>query len=122
MRDIVRTPAVSMNGDLRLAVVGVVDALPLSSGIASTAVRTVLIIRTPIEYCQPACSRRSKTFVFQNPESALRSLTPVAPARLTRAISSSQKRSIPLCVFADPFLRRTCSASLVSARVARIGW
>src|SRR3954454_11187728 len=67
----------------------------LSSGIASTAARTVLIIRTPIEYCQPACSRRSKTFVFQNPESALRSLAPVAPAPLTRAISSSQKRSIP---------------------------
>jgi len=26
---------------------------------------------TPIEYCQPIFSRYSKTFVFQNPESAL---------------------------------------------------
>src|SRR3954465_3225952 len=67
-----------------------------ASSIASTAARTVLIIRTPIEYCQPARSRRSKTLAFQNPESARSSLTPVAPARWTRAISSSQKRSIPL--------------------------
>ena len=36
--------------------------------------RTVLIIRTPIEYCQPAFSSRSNTFVFQNPESARSSL------------------------------------------------
>src|SRR4051794_6142146 len=55
---------------------------------------TVLIIHTPIEYSQPARSRRSKTFVFQNPESARSSLTPVAPARLTRD-RSSQKRNIP---------------------------
>jgi hypothetical protein len=34
-----------------------------SSSIA-TAALTVLIIRTPIEYCQPAFSRRWKTFVF----------------------------------------------------------
>jgi len=59
--------------------------------------------------------------VFQNPESARSSLTPVAPALSTRAISSSQKRTIPFCVFADPFRRRMCSASRVSARVARIG-
>jgi hypothetical protein len=32
------------------------------------------------------------------------------------------QRSIPFCVFADPFLRRMCSVSRVSARVARIGW
>ena len=48
-------------------------------------------------------------------------LTPVAPARSTRAISSSVNRSIPFCVFADPLRRRMCSASRVSARVARIG-
>jgi hypothetical protein len=42
-----------------------------------------LIIRTPIEYCQPAFSRRSKTFVFQKPESARSSLTPPAPALVT---------------------------------------
>jgi hypothetical protein len=80
-------------GDLRLAVVGVGDALPGGLAIASTTVRTVLIIRTAIEYCQAACSRRSKTFVFSNPESALSSFTALAPARLTGAISSSQKRS-----------------------------
>ena len=78
-------------------------------------------MRTPIEYCQPARSSSSKTLVFQNPLSALSSLVPVAPARSTRAISSSQKRLIPFCVFADPFLSRMCSASRVSARVARIG-
>jgi hypothetical protein len=81
-----------------------------------------LTIRTPIEYCQPARSRRSKTLTFQKPESARSSLTPVAPARVTRAISSSVKRSIPFCVFADPLRRRMCSVSRVSARVARIGW
>ncbi len=80
------------------------------------------MLRTPIEYCQPAFSSSSKTFVFQNPESARSSTVPVAPARPTRAISSSQKRLIPFCVFADPFLSRMCSASRVSARVARIGW
>jgi len=48
-------------------------------------------------------------------------LGPVAPARSTRAISSSQKRSIPRAVFADPFLRRTCKTSPVSARVAISG-
>ncbi len=81
-----------------------------------------MIIRTPIEYCQPAFSRRAKTLVFQNPESALKSLTPGAPARFTRAISSSVKRGIPFCVFAEPLRNRMCSASRVSARVARIGW
>jgi hypothetical protein len=93
-----------------------------SSSIASTAARTGLIIRTPIEYCQPARSRRSKTLVFQNPQSARSSLMAVAPARLTRAISSSLKRRIAFCVLTDPFLSRMCSASRVSARVARIGW
>ena len=34
-------------GDLRLAILRVVDALPDVSSIASTAARTVLIIRTP---------------------------------------------------------------------------
>jgi hypothetical protein len=76
-------------GDLRLAGVGVVNALPGVPGIASTAARTVLIIRTPIENCQPACSSRSNTLVIQNPESARSNLTPVAPARWTRAINST---------------------------------
>ena len=76
---------------------------------------------TPIEYCQPIFSRYSKTFVFQNPESARSSFSPRAPARSTRAASSWQKRSIPFCVFAEPSRIRMCSTSLVSARVARIG-
>jgi hypothetical protein len=38
-----------------------------------------------------------------------------------RAISSSVKRSIPFCVFTEPFLSRMCNTSPVSARVARIG-
>ena len=54
-----------------------------------------MIIRTPIEYCHPAFSNRLNTLAFQNPESARSSLTPLAPARSTRAISSSQNRSIP---------------------------
>src|SRR4051812_6210076 len=115
-------PAVDGFGDLRLAVVGVVDAL---SGVLVDLLdggADVLVVRTAIEYCQPAFCRRLNTRVFQNPESALSSLAPVAPARSTRAISSSMKRSMPFWVFADPFLRRICSTSRVSARVARIGW
>src|SRR4051812_35098489 len=114
-------PAVDGFGDLRLAVVGVVDAL---SGVLVDLLdggADVLVIRTAIEYCQPAFSRRLNTRVFQNPESALSSLAPVAPARSTRAMSSSTKRSMPFWVFADPFLRRMCSTSRVSARVARRG-
>jgi hypothetical protein len=61
-----------------------------------------LIIRTPIEYCHPARSRRSNTLVFQNPESARSSRVPVAPARPARAISSSQNRPIPFWLLADP--------------------
>jgi hypothetical protein len=57
----------------------------------------------------------------QNPESARSSFGPIAPARCTRAMSSSQKRCIPREVFAEPFLSRMCSTSPVSARVARIG-
>ena len=44
-----------------------------------------------------------------------------APARRTRARSSSTKRSMPRWVLADPFRRRRCSTSPLSARVARIG-
>ena len=79
-------------------------------------------MRTPIEESQPARSSRANTFVFQKPESARSSLTPDAPARLTRAISSSVKRRIPRWVFAEPFLSRRCSTSPLPARLARIGW
>src|SRR5919198_568798 len=64
------------------------------SGIAWTAALIFLMLRTPIEYCQPDFSSSLKTLVFENPESALSSLVPVAPARSTRAISSPQKRLI----------------------------
>jgi hypothetical protein len=60
--------------------------------------------------------------VRPEPESARSSFGPVAPARSARAMSTSQKRSMPREVFADPFLRRTCSTSPVSARVAISGW
>jgi hypothetical protein len=62
-----------------------------------------------------------KVCLFQNPGFARSNLGPLAPARSTRAISSSQKRPIPREVFADPVLRRTCSTSPVPALVARIG-
>ena len=61
------------------------------------------------------------SLVFQNAESPLKSFSPVAPARSMRASSSSTKRSAPLGLAAEPFLRRTCKTSPVSARVASIG-
>jgi hypothetical protein len=97
------------------------DQPPVGSAIASIASRMPFWMRTPIEYGQPAFSRRANTVTFQKPESARSSLTPLAPPRATRAISSSPKRSIPRCVFADPVRRRMCSTSRVSARVSRIG-
>src|SRR4051812_31299376 len=109
-------------GDLRDArrrVVG--ERLPAGSSMCSIAARTCGCRRTPIEYCQPALARRAKTLVDQNPESARSSFGPVAPARVTRAISSSQKRSIPREVFAEPFLSRMCRTAPVSAREATIG-
>jgi hypothetical protein len=63
----------------------------------------------------------AKVAFDQNPESARSSLTPVAPARATRAMSSSKKRPIPREVFADPLRSRTCKTSPVSARVASSG-
>jgi hypothetical protein len=44
----------------------------------------------------------------------------LAPARTTRAISSSTKRSAPRALLALPVRARMCSTSPVSARVARI--
>jgi FtsP/CotA-like multicopper oxidase with cupredoxin domain len=46
---------------------------------------------------------------------------PGAPARATRASSSSKKRANPREVFAEPVLSRMCRTSPVSARVARSG-
>jgi hypothetical protein len=109
--------------DLRVAFFGVVDALPgvlvdRFDGATDRLDHPYPDRVLPAGFLEVFEGLR----VFQNPESARRSAVPVAPARRTRAISSSVKRNIPFCVFADPFLRRMCSASRVSARVARIGW
>lgn len=78
--------------------------------------------RLPLALRELAIALVIFTFVFQKPESARSSLTPEAPARLTRAISSSLKRRIPRWVFADPLRSRRCSSSPLPARLARIGW
>ena len=51
---------------------------------------------------QRVVSRRANSLVFQNPESARSSVTRVASARATLAISLSVKRRIPRWVFAEP--------------------
>jgi len=56
----------------------------------------------------------------QIPSRRAAALGPVAPARSTRAISSSQKRSIPREVFAEP-LRRERAGLAGLAREATIG-
>lgn len=65
-------PAAAVNGlgDLRLTIVGVVHALP--GVLVDRGDRSVdgLDHPHPIEYRQPAFSRRSKTFVFQTPSRA----------------------------------------------------
>ena len=58
----------------------------------------------------------------QNPESKRMTISPLAPARRTRATSSSMKRRAPRAVLADPLRIRACRTSPVSARLARIGW
>jgi hypothetical protein len=62
------------------------------------------------------------SLLFQKLLSARSSAGPVAPARLTRAMSSSMKRSTPRGLPAEPVRSRTCKTSLVSARVASNGW
>jgi hypothetical protein len=87
-------------GDLRLTLLGIVlDGHP---GILVDPLHrfaNAFCMRTPIEYCHQAVSSRLNTLVFQNPESARSSFTPLARARATRAINSSQNRSVPLRVF-----------------------
>lgn len=74
-----------------------------------------LDLRTPIEYCQPDRSRRSNTFVFQSPLSARSSLVVGAPARLTRAVSSSVKRRSSHAP-PSPGAGRTARTEVVAAR------
>jgi hypothetical protein len=58
----------------------------------------------------------------QNPESIRKVSSPLAPARRSRATSSSMKRAMPWAVLAAPLRSRACSASPVSALVASSGW
>ena len=58
----------------------------------------------------------------QNPESKRMTSSPVAPARRSRATSSSTNRLVPRWVLADPLRIRTWRSSPVPARVARRGW
>src|SRR4051812_47840274 len=76
-------------------------------------------MRTPIEYCHPARARRSKMWLFQNPESARRSLGPLAPARVTRAMSSSTNRRAPRALLAEPLRRRMCRKDLAAVAPGR---
>jgi hypothetical protein len=59
-------PALAVDGfcDLRFATVGVVDVLVGGFVDRCTAAWTFLMFLTAIEYCQPICSRYSKTLVF----------------------------------------------------------
>jgi hypothetical protein len=58
----------------------------------------------------------------QNPESIRKVSSPLAPARRSRATSSSQNRTIPRAVLAEPLRSRACTTSPVSARKASNGW
>jgi hypothetical protein len=57
-----------------------------------------------------------------DPESARKVSSPLAPARRSRAISSSTNRRGPRAVLAEPLRSRACSTSPLSARVASSGW
>jgi hypothetical protein len=58
----------------------------------------------------------------QNPESARKVSSPLAPARRKRATSSSTNRAMPRAVLALPLRSRAPSTSPLSARVASSGW
>jgi hypothetical protein len=58
----------------------------------------------------------------QKPESARMVSSPLAPARRTRAASSSTKRAVPRAVLARPVRWRACRTSPLSARLASSGW
>jgi hypothetical protein len=58
----------------------------------------------------------------QKPESMRMVSSPVAPARRTRAASSSTNLAVPRAVLARPLRWRACSTSPLSARVATSGW
>ena len=102
--------AVGGLGDLRLTLLGVHDRLPsalldLLHGLADAG-----IMRTPIEYCQPAFSSRLNTLVFQNPESALSNLESVA----------NRGRRSPLDQRLAWRARRRCSDLSVDLRADRL--
>lgn len=89
------------------------------SGISSIRARIEGLTPTVIENFVPSRSRVSISLRDQNPESARTRISPAAPARRTRATSSSTKRPVP---FRDePLRRRAWRISAVSARVASNG-
>ncbi len=75
---------------------------------------------TVIDQVTESRSRMASRSQLKNPESARRVRAPLAPARRTRAMSSSQKRLVPR--WEEPLRRRAWSTSPVPARVARRGW
>ncbi len=58
----------------------------------------------------------------QKPESKRMTISPVAPARLALATSSSTKRLAPREVLAEPLRMRACRTSPVPALTAMMGW
>jgi hypothetical protein len=78
------------------------ECLTACLGIWSIATQTCLRCMTAIEYSTLLRSRRARACVFSNPVSARTRMIPVAPARRTRAISSSQERSWPRWLLAEP--------------------
>jgi len=73
-------PALAIRGlgDLRLPAGGVVNVLPGALVDRVDRGADLLMLRTPIEYCQPVFSRYSNTLVFQNPESRAAALAAAA--------------------------------------------
>ena len=86
------------------------------------AARIGVVWRTVME--ERSWWRRQARMVLadQKPESARMVSSPLAPARRTRAASSSTKRAVPRAVLARPVRWRACRTSPVSARLATSGW
>jgi hypothetical protein len=78
--------------------------------------------RVQAAFRQPFAFSLAVIFLFQKPESARTRISPLPPARRTRAISSSTKRGAPRWVCAEPVRSRTCNTSSPPARVAGSGW
>jgi hypothetical protein len=88
---------------------------------AAIARLTGLVWRTVIEYRASLARSRRIVAADQNPESAQKISSPVAPARRTRPMVSSTNRGIPRAVLALPVRWRAWRISPFSARVASSG-